>query len=194
MHSFHDCSYSIKRRRIISHFIRFTLLQLLLWGGALPCLAQDEGAEEGHSKAGEHEPGGAHGHPLTVGVAVPYSFHLGVPGANLRMYYNQNEHICFGPEYAWFRKGDIEVVDFDLVIHYVFHTKWLGLYPLLGANYTIEMETAHGERETVARPGVLFGAGVHRVFRNFTLLVEYSRVELGVVDDFVTLGLMYTFK
>lgn len=131
---------------------------------------------------------------LTVGVSAPYSIDLNSPGLNLRMYYNVGESICFGPEYSYFKKGDLEIVDFDFVIHYIFDLKWIGLYPLLGANYTIELENGHNGSENHASPGLLIGGGIHRNFKNFSVFAEYSRVELGLNDQFIAAGLLYTIK
>lgn len=131
---------------------------------------------------------------VTVGLAAPYSIHLNTVGANLRMYYNATEQLCLGPEYSYFLSGDAEIVDFDLVVHYIFETPWIGIYPLVGANYTVETEEEHTIRETHAALGVVFGAGMHRNFGHFTAFAEYARVELGVADQFVTAGLMYSFE
>lgn len=54
---------------------------------------------------------------LTVGVAAPYSVDLNTVGLNLRMYHNINEHICFGPEFSIFKRGEVEIVDFDFVMY-----------------------------------------------------------------------------
>ena len=130
--------------------------------------------------------------PVTIGVASPYSFDLGTFGSNIRMYYNVGERLCFGPEYAFLKSDEKEVVDFDFVVHYIFETPWVGIYPVAGVNYSVEKELT--EPETKANLGVVFGIGMHRNIRSFTTFVEYSRVELGVEDQFFTLGLMYNFR
>ncbi len=126
---------------------------------------------------------------LTVGMGAPFAFHLANPGINFRMYYNMDEKICFGPEYAYFKSGTKEVIDFDFVGHYIFETRLVGIYPLIGANYTVEkdLETSDGF-------GVVFGIGIHRNFGKLTVFSEYSRVELGVEDQFVTAGMMLNFR
>lgn len=129
---------------------------------------------------------------LTIGIASPYSFELNAPGVNIRMYYNIGKTICFGPEYAYFKTEEYEIVDFDFVGHYIIETPWVGIYPLAGVNYTVESALEHNE--TTADFGVVFGAGVHRNFKSLTVFSEYSRVELGIQDQFLTIGIMYNFN
>jgi hypothetical protein len=128
---------------------------------------------------------------LTIGIAGPYSFEIGMVGINARMYYNVGETICFGPEYAYFKTDEVEVVDFDFVGHYIFETPLAGIYPLAGLNYTIEKELDHNE--TLADFGIVFGAGIHRNLKKLTVFTEYSRVEFGIHDQFLTAGIMYNF-
>jgi len=127
---------------------------------------------------------------VTVGIAAPFAFHMSYPGINLRAYYNFNEHFCIGPEYSYFNNGESEVIDFDFVVHYIIETKWFGIYPAAGPNFTVETEAEH---EMVAKPGLLLGAGIHRNFKGMTVFLEYSRIEFGVNDQFATAGVMYSF-
>ncbi len=129
---------------------------------------------------------------LTIGLAGIYSNELESIGIHGRMYYNIGESICFGPEYSFIKTEEIEIVDFDFVGHYIFETPWVGIYPLVGVNYSVEEELEHDE--TIAEVGLVFGAGIHRNFKNFTGFIEYSRVEYGIEDQFITFGLMYNFK
>lgn len=129
---------------------------------------------------------------LTIGVSSPYSFELESFGLNARMYFNIGEAICFGPEYAYFKSKEIEIVDFDFVGHYIIETPWLGIYPLAGINYTIEKELAILETRTGM--GLVFGAGLHRNFKSITTFIEYSRVEIGINDQFLTAGILYNFN
>ena len=131
---------------------------------------------------------------LTLGVATPYSFELNSLGVNLRMYHNVNENICFGPEVSYFKNGESEIVDFDFVMHYIFETPLVGIYPLLGANYTVETEKHLQETETLAKAGMVYGLGMHRNIKRITFFMEYSRVEWGITDQFITAGLMYNFN
>lgn len=164
----------------IKQFIFFTL-------SLLPILvyAQEEKDFEHHCLF-EHK-------SLTLGVAAPFSFALNSTGINVRMYHNITENICFGPEVSYAKNKDTEIVDFDFVVHYIFETPIVGVYPLLGVNYTVEKRTHLQEEEAQAKSGIVYGFGVHRNIKNATLFMEYSRVELGFLDQFLTLGLMYSF-
>ena len=110
------------------------------------------------------------------------------------MYYNIGEQICFGPEYSYFRNDEYEIVDFNFLGHYIFETKLVGIYPLFGANYTAETDRTGLVEETEESFGLVFGAGVHRNFKKVVVFAEYSRVELGIDDQFLTVGLMYFLK
>ncbi len=133
---------------------------------------------------------------ISIGLGIPYSFEINTVGANIRAYYNIGESICFGTEFSFFKNGEYQIVDFDFIGHYIFETRWVGIYPLIGANFTIErMEHSSGlNNETNESLGIVFGAGLHRNFKKITLFTEYSRVELGIEDQFFTVGVMYTFK
>ncbi|MFK7968715.1 MAG: hypothetical protein AB8F95_00015 [Bacteroidia bacterium] len=155
---------------------------------ASSCFAQEESEDDEFDHHCHFE-----GRSLTVGIGVPYAFEIGAPGVNVRMYYNAAERLCFGPEYSYFKNQDVEVIDFDFVGHYIFETKWLGIYPLFGVNYTVEKET-HAMHEVHEALGLVFGAGVHRNFNKLTVFAEYSNVILGIEDQFVTMGIMYNFN
>ena len=131
---------------------------------------------------------------IIIGLALPYSTGVNTLGVNFRMYYNINEHICFGPEYSYFKNEEYEIVDFDFIVHYIFETPVIGIYPLLGANYTVEEDLEPAEPEIENGLGVVYGAGIHRNVSNFTFFAEYSRVDFGVDDQFFTAGIMYVFK
>jgi len=92
---------------------------------------------------------------LTVGLATPYSFELNCAGINIRMYHNISENICFGPEFSYFNNGEYEISDFYFVVHYIFETPIVGIYLLLGANYTVEKEILQQESEILAKPGLV---------------------------------------
>ena len=130
---------------------------------------------------------------LTIGIGVPYSTAINQIGINLRMYFNIGEHICFGPEYSYFRNDEYEIVDFDLIGHYIFETPIVGIYPLFGVNYTVETDRVFDD-EVEEEFGLIYGLGVHRNVAGVTFFAEYSRVEFGIDDQFVTGGVMYTFK
>ena len=147
--------------------------------------------EEGHHGS-EHE--SEEGISITIGTGIEYSDELNGIGNNIRAYYNIGEHICFGPEYSYFKKDEVELFDFNLVGHYIFELPFGGFYPLLGANYSIEKEEGPIEEERETAFGVVFGGGFHKTFKNVTVFIEYSRVESDLADNFGTFGIMYTFK
>lgn len=130
---------------------------------------------------------------LTLGLGAPYSFGIESIGINFRMYYNIGEQLCFGPEYSYFKNEEYEIIDFDFVGHYIFETKLIGIYPLFGGNYTIENELKP-ETETEDSFGIIYGVGVHRNFNNLAFFAEYSRVEFGLEDQFVSAGILFLFK
>ena len=127
---------------------------------------------------------------ITAGLAPSFSFHIETIGANSRFYYNLGEKFCFGSEFSFFRNSGVKVFDVDLIVHYIFETKLVGLYPLSGANYTIEENEIHTKKKI----GVVAGAGIHRNFKNLTVFTEYAHVESKLKDDFITIGLMINFK
>lgn len=128
---------------------------------------------------------------FTAAISLPYSFHLNTIGINPRLYYNIGEHICFGPEASYFKKDDISILDLNFVGHYIFEIKQIGVYPLVGLNYTIENEPMHKEEEL----GFVFGAGFHKGFNKLMLFSEYSHVQSHLnIDDFITVGSMIHFE
>ena len=127
---------------------------------------------------------------VSIGLGIPYSIKFQSVGVNARVYYNLGDASCFGPEFSYFNNGHEEVVDFDIVGHYIFETPWMGVFPLAGVNYTIEK----GEYHTEEALGVVFGAGVHRNFGKIALFGEYAHVESALNDDFVTIGLFFNVK
>lgn len=127
---------------------------------------------------------------VTIGLGSSYAFNIETIGINSRVYYNLGEQFCFGPEFSFFKKEEEKVYDLNFVGHYIFETKFAGIYPLAGLNYSIE-ETAHS---TEKGAGFVIGGGVHRNFNSFTVFTEYSHVESDLPDDFITIGLMYTLK
>ena len=127
---------------------------------------------------------------LMVGLGMPYSLDHNQAGINGRFYYAVGEKICFGPEITLFKSGAFEIVDFDFVIHYIIETPILGIYPVLGVNYTKEEELEHQEDAW----GIVFGAGIHRNFGKVMLFSEYTRVESQLNDQLFTIGLMYMVK
>jgi len=127
---------------------------------------------------------------FTLGLGAVYSLELESVGINSRFYYNVGEHICFGPEFSFVKSNTKQILDLDLVGHYIFETKLVGIYPLVGVNYTSENEDIIKEEAF----GVVFGAGLHRNVKNIGFFAEYAHVESKLADDFITLGLFYFIK
>jgi len=145
-------------------------------------LSQEEHDDfEGHHCFNQHD-------SFSLGGGVPFSFHFETPGLNLRGYYNINHNICFGPEVSYIKNSNIDVLDVDVVGHYIFELPWVGFYPVAGINFTNE-RTAHIQKEGF---GALFGGGIHRNFKQFIFFTEYTHVQGKITDDFVTAGILYT--
>lgn len=164
-------------------YIKTILFSLLL---SIPLLAISQGSEEKFSHHCYFEE-----NSMSIGIGLPYSPDLKMTGINGRLYYNIGEQICFGPEVSFFKNSEIKVVDLNFVGHYIFETSWFGVFPLAGANYTIEKKTEH-EKESAF--GLVYGVGIHRNFRRITVAAEYTRVASELPDQFITVALLYTFK
>ena len=143
-------------------------------------------SQNNHNKKNEEMSG-----KLIVALAIPYSFELNTVGVNGRLYYNVNHHICFGPEVSYFKKNEVSIIDLNFVGHYIFEVEKLkiGIYPLVGINYTIENEPLHQNKEV----GLVFGAGLHKTFNKLFVFGEFSHVQSHLKDNFVTVGAMYLF-
>lgn len=128
---------------------------------------------------------------MSIGIAVPYSIKESGVGINSRLYYNVKEKWCFGPEFSFTPSTEKELFEANFVIHYIIKVPVVGLYPLAGFNYSWEQSEMHGNHEG---RGFLWGAGMHRNIKSFTLFGEYSRLEGSMADQFVTLGLFYRFE
>ena len=125
-----------------------------------------------------------------VGLAAPYSSELQKAGINARLYYNANEKFCFGPEFSFFKEGAQELWDVNIVMHYIFKVKWIGIYPVAGANYSHKQESQVEESGF----GVILGAGVHRNFKKLTTFMEYASVRGKLNDQFLTIGFYYKLR
>jgi len=126
---------------------------------------------------------------LMVGLGLSQSLHHKANGINTRVYYNVNEKLCFGPELAYRQGGDFKSTDVNLVAHYILDIHHFGFYPLLGASFTTE--ESHGNKHEGL--GFVYGAGVHRNIKHFTLFAEYARINGAVHDEVITAGAMYVF-
>ncbi|MFT6244757.1 MAG: hypothetical protein ACJA0U_001015 [Salibacteraceae bacterium] len=127
---------------------------------------------------------------VSIALGAPYSFLHKAVGINTRVYYNVGERICFGPEFSYFKKGKFTALDFNFIGHYIFETKLVGLYPLLGVNYTIEKDIHESEEAF----GAVFGGGFHRNFGFISVFAEYAHVQSRLKDDFINVGIMFNLR
>lgn len=154
--------------------------------------AQEHAESKGQKHKAEPENFLLQERSYSIGIGLPRSTELKALGINARGYYNIGEQFCFGPELFYIDGGKTEVFDVDLIAHYIFNTPLVGIFPVVGGNYTLEWETEHDEMHRENAFGVTYGLGVHRHFGNFTVFGEYTRVANKFGDSFVTVGLLYT--
>ena len=127
---------------------------------------------------------------FTIGVGTTYSFKLETVGVNARAYYNIGEKWCFGPEFSYVKSNEATSYDMSVIGHYIIETPLVGIYPVVGGNYSIE----EGAYETISAFGIVFGGGVHRNFKKITVFGEYTHIQSELQDDFVSLGLMLNIR
>ncbi len=163
---------------------------------AINCFSQEQTKEEFEHHCNFSE------RSLTVGFGVPYSNTISAIGINLRMYYNVSENICFGPEFTYFfekttigENDDITTTNaftFDFNSHYVFEVMEhhrLGVYPILGLNYTNEKETEHGETHLDEAFGLNLGAGFETpLSEKINLFSEFIHTFGTIEDNVIFLG------
>ena len=124
-------------------------------------------------------------------------------GVNGRFYYGINETFCFGPEISYFPYQSTEydseksIIDLNINAHYIFefHHK-LGLYPLLGFNYTIDkirLTDNPEESESESEVGINYGFGAHYNLSHYFIFSEFKGVVGPLSAEFVTTGVIYEF-
>ncbi len=144
---------------------------------------------------------------ISIGGGMPYNVTVEAPGLNLRGYYNVNESFCFGPEFTFFFPGteskaeeEIEksIWEINLNAHYVFElNEQLGVYPILGFNYTREKEDINyaftNEKATKTKEafGLNLGGGFHVPLPQFTPFVEYEYVVSSLSEHIITVGVFF---
>ena len=109
---------------------------------------------------------------VSIGLGAEYTSVFNVTGINAKVYYNLGEKFSLGPEFSYFQKEDEEIFDYNLVVLHIFETPWVGLFPLVGGNYT--QEKTPDKNKTAF--GLVVGAGVHRNFNRFTIAIEYKSI------------------
>ena len=127
---------------------------------------------------------------FTLGIGATYSIKLNAVGVNARVYYNIDENWCVGPEFSYVNNGESMLYDMSLIAHYIIETSLVGIYPVIGLNYSLE----GGNHESIGAFGVVFGGGVHRNFNKLTVFTEYTHIQSKLQDDFVSLGLMLNLR
>lgn len=142
----------------------------------------------------------------SVGAGLAYGDDIREPGINFRGYYNlADNRICFGPEFTYFKKRtensaseeiDISLFEINLNAHYLFEvTHKLGIYPVIGLNYSQEKEdyTDTEEEVTEKKWGMNVGAGTHYTVNKFTVFLEYDHLFSDLSQNTFILGAFYTF-
>ncbi len=123
-------------------------------------------------------------------------------GVNLRVFYAINEHFCFGPEVSIFPFQDINndveksITDLNINAHYILEaTHNLGVYPLLGVNYTIEDERNvqnNAISEKIEAIGINYGFGAHYKIKNVFLFAEFKSIIGELSAEFITAGIIFS--
>ena len=145
---------------------------------------------------------------ISFSIGGVYGINFQHPGLNTRIYYLANENICFGAEFSYFipkkefsnsHETTTFLSEFNFNFHYIFEVNhYLGLYPLVGYNYSVETERildnkGQNEVEIKQASGINFGAGFHVTIGPISIFTEYSYVlRFGDINDHViSLGMFY---
>jgi hypothetical protein len=106
-------------------FLKLILMLLFIIGVTPLVMAQEFSNEEkAHHYCLMEE------NSFSIGIAPQYALSIKSIGYHGRFYYNMGERFCFGPEVSYFDNGNETLVDVDFVMHYIFETKWVGIYPV----------------------------------------------------------------
>ncbi len=114
---------------------------------------------------------------ILVGFGPTLELDQNLYGINARIYYGVNESFCFGPEVSYFpfqkigEKDEESIVDLNFNAHYIIElNENIGLYPLSGVNYTIEIERSFEYEKQEKDFGLNYGAGMHYKLKDLFLL------------------------
>ena len=137
----------------------------------------------------------------TIDVTGTWSTHIKTPGINVRAYFFANDKICFGPELTYFfekntGENTINTFAMDFNGHYVFETlnHHLGIYPILGLNFTREKEVENisGESHIQNAFGVNIGGGLETpITHRINLFSEFIHTFSELEDSVFYLGFNY---
>ena len=142
----------------------------------------------------------------TLDLTGAWSTHIETPGINARAYFFANDKICFGPEFTYFfeKVEDEQTVNaftIDFNAHYVFEVieHRLGMYPIVGTNFTHEKATEMimGEDDIhfTKAFGLNLGAGIEvPLTRQFNLFSEYLHTFGSLEDTVLYLGFNYVWE
>ncbi len=125
---------------------------------------------------------------ITISLGSTFINKVEPLGLNGRFYYNVSENICFGPELTWFSVEGGNIFETNFVLHYIFETPLVGIYPVVGSNYTSEsLKTEKHENWNL-----VFGVGIHGNFGKFGGFAEYTQKRFARFENIFSVGLMYT--
>jgi hypothetical protein len=178
---------SNKRYQICDMYIRSFVLFFLILLFSLSMSAQKE--DESEKKEFHHC--FFNEKSISTGAGAIYSVPNELVGLSVKAYYNFGESWCVGPEVNYIQSAEKSLLDINLVAHYIIETPWVGVYPLVGVNYTSESEE-NGHSNSAF--GGMYGAGMHRNFNRVSLFAEYSRVESKLADQFISIGAFLTLN
>lgn len=144
----------------------------------------------------------------SIGAAGIYGDDIGNVGIQLRGYYNlKGNRVCFGPEFSSFftttETQNSEVIEKKLNevnfnLHYIIElNEKLGIYPLIGANFSSEKEEITDGSEvkthTTEGLGVNLGMGMHRAKNRWIFFGEYDHLFSELSQNSFILGAFFTF-
>lgn len=141
--------------------------------------------------------------PIALGIGGTYSSDMNRVAPNLRAYIFPNKHICIGPEISVFSKhkevGEEGIskllIEYNVTGHYIFElTKKLGIYPLMGLNFTTEQEIFLNETESTSAFGLNLGGGIHYNQGRFFPFIEYKYVVSSLDQHAISLGILYNLQ
>ncbi|MFT6337258.1 MAG: hypothetical protein ACI86M_002527 [Saprospiraceae bacterium] len=146
----------------------------------------------------------------TFDLTAAWSFNLETPGINARSYFFLNDKICLGPEFTYFFDktevhGNEEITTSAFVIdlngHYVFEIieHSLGVYPVMGLNFTREKESIQVLEETEEHTSKAFGFNLGigaevPLSKRINLFGEFTHTFSTLEDNVMFLGLNYLWS
>ena len=137
-------------------------------------------------------------------LASTWSINLETLGINSRIYFFIGEKVCLGPEFDYFflnskTHHDIKTtksaIAFDFNVHYLINIveHRIEAYPILGVNYTQEIETEESFHEIILTQkrawGLNLGIGIESpINKNVNLFCEFIHTSSTLNDNVIFLG------